>query len=64
MIRMTLSKLIEKVSLADAKMVTACVQVNVDVFLVDDDFTVMAAGTSARMLAKDSCYTLVEVVPG
>lgn len=62
--RMTLSELIEKLSLEDARMVAACVRANVTLFLVDqDDFMVMAASSSRRLLDTDNGYTLVEVVP-
>lgn len=63
MIQMTLSELIDKVSLEDAMMVAACVRANVTLFLVDqDDFMVMAAASSRRQL-DGKLYTIVEVVP-
>ena len=64
MMRMTLSELIDKVSVEDARMVAACVQAKVTLFLVDpDDFTVMGAASSRRLLDTDNGYTVVEVVP-
>lgn len=63
MMRMTLSELIDKVTLEDARMVAACVRADVVMFLVDpDDFTVMGAASSRRLL-DGKLYTLVEVVP-
>lgn len=62
--RMTLSELIEKVSLEDARMVAACVRTGVTLFLVDqDDFIVMAAASSRRLLDTGNSCTVVEVVP-
>ena len=61
--RMTLIELIDKVTLEDARMVAACVQAEVTLFIVDpDDFMVMGAASS-RHLLDERPYTVVEVVP-
>lgn len=62
--RMTLSELIDKVTLDDARMVSACVRASVTLFLVDpDDYMIMGAASTRSLLNTGTGYTIVEVVP-